>query len=188
MPTYLEFEVSLLEIEPRIWRRFQLDANATFGDLHLAIQDSFDWDKSHLWDFRTKGRNRRALAGLRVDDMVGLDRDEIPDAWSVNLTQHFRRVAMTCQYVYDYGDNWVHAVKLRQRVTSAERFQRRLIAGSRAAPQEDSGGIWGYWRLVELVETGNDPWGYDPDELPGWIDDWKPDEFDLDAARTAFDG
>ena len=187
MTTYLEFEVSLMDIEPRIWRRFQLDASGTFGDLHLAIQDSFDWDMSHLWDFRTKGRNRRALAGLRVDDIAELDRDDIPDAWSVNLTQHFRRVSMTCQYVYDYGDNWIHAVKLRRRVESTKRFQRRLIAGSRAAPQEDSGGVYGYWRLVELAETGTDPWGLDPDENPGWINDWKPDQFDLAAARTAFD-
>ena len=45
MHTYLELEVSLLDIDPRIWRRFQLGADDRFGDLHLAIQDSFDWDK-----------------------------------------------------------------------------------------------------------------------------------------------
>ena len=78
-------------------------------------------------------------------------------------------------------------MKLRQRVTSAERFQRRLVAGSRAAPKEDCGGINGYWRIVEMVETGNDPWGWDPDELPGWIDTWKPDQFDLAGAKAAFD-
>ena len=94
---------------------------------------------------------------------------------------------MACRYTYDFGDNWVHAVKLRQRVTSAERFQRRLVAGSRAAPKEDSGGIYGYWRLVERFETGNDPWGLDPDQDPGWIDDWNPEQFDLGAAKAAFD-
>ena len=186
MHTYLEFEVSLLDIDPRIWRRFQLGADDTFGDLHEAIQDSFDWDTDHMWIFRVAGRDRRTLAGPGAFDL-GFESDEIPDAWEVKLTQHFRRVSMTCRYTYDLGDNWVHAVKLRRRATTAERYHRRLVAGSRAAPKEDSGGIYGYWRLVEMIETGNDPWGLDPDEQPGWIDEWKPDQFDLAAAKATFD-
>ena len=186
MHTYLEFEVSPLDIEPRIWRRSQLGAGDTFGDLHLATQDSFDWDKNHMWAFRAVGRDRRTLAGPVAFDL-GYESDEIPDAWDVKLTQHFRRVSMTCRYTYDFGDNWVHAVKLWQRVTSAERFQRGLVAGSRAAPKEDSGAISGYWRMVEMVETGNDPWGMDPDEVPGWVGTWQPDQFDLAAAKAVFD-
>ena len=186
MHTYLEFEVSLLDIDPRIWRRFQLGADDTFGDLHVAIQESFDWDKDHMWVFRTAGRDRRTLAGPGPSEL-GYRSDEIPNARDVKLTQHFRRVSMTCRYTYDFGDNWVHAVKLRRRMTSAERFQRLLVAGSRAAPPEDCGGIYGYWRLIEMVETGNDPWGLEPDEQPGWIDTWKPDQFDLAAAKAAFD-
>ena len=144
MHTYLEFEVSLLEIDPRIWRRFQLGADDTFGDLHLAIQDSFDWDRDHMWMFRTAGRDRRTLAGPGPSEL-DYESDEIPDAWEVKLTQHFRRVSMTCRYTYDFGDNWVHAVKLRRRVTSAEQYQRHLVAGSRAAP---TGGQRGNLRIL----------------------------------------
>lgn len=184
MLSYLEFEVSLPEIEPRIWRRFQLESAATFGDLHLAIQASFEWDGDHMWAFHTTGRNRHTLAGPGAFDL-GYVSDEIPDAWSVKLAQHFRRVSMTCRYTYDFGDNWIHAVKLRRRAASTERFGRRLIAGGRAAPKEDSGGIGGYWRMVEFVETGTDPLG-DADALC-WIEGWKPDQFDFEAARAAFD-
>ena len=189
MPAYFEFEVSLLEIEPRIWRRFQIDAEATFGDLHMAIQDCFDWDRDHMWMFHTVGRSRRdrrMLAGPGTSELRYGD-DEIPDAWSVRLRQYFKGSTRTCRYVYDFGDDWVHAVKLRPRVDSAERFQRRLLAGSRAAPKEDCGGVDGYWRLVKLAETGNDPWDVGPDELPDWINDWQPDRFDLEAAKAAFD-
>ena len=79
MPAYLEFEVSLLDIEPRIWRRFQLDATDTFGEMHQAIQDSFDWDGDHMWEFHTTGRNRRTVAGPGAFDL-GYESDEIPDA------------------------------------------------------------------------------------------------------------
>ena len=79
MSAYLEFDISLLDIEPRIWRRFQLDATDTFGEMHQAIQDSFDWDGDHMWDFCTTGRDRRVLAGPGSYDL-GYETDEIPDA------------------------------------------------------------------------------------------------------------
>lgn len=41
--------------------------------------------------------------------------------------------------------------------------------------------------MVEMVETGNDPWGWEPDERPSWIDTWKPDHFDLAAEKAGFD-
>ena len=94
---------------------------------------------------------------------------------------------MNCQYVYDFGDHWVHTVRFRQRVTSAHHFQRRLLAGRRAGPHEDSGGIGGYSRLVEFLATGEDPWGDDPEELAAWIGEWRPDNFALADVRNTFE-
>lgn len=42
MAEYFDLEVSLLEIEPRIWRRFQLAAKSSFETLDDAIWDSCD--------------------------------------------------------------------------------------------------------------------------------------------------
>ena len=52
MPKYFDFEVSLLEIEPRIWRRFRLAVVSSFETLHDAIQDSFGWQRRHLYEYR----------------------------------------------------------------------------------------------------------------------------------------
>ena len=38
-----------------------------------------------------------------------------------------------------------------------------------------------------VVETGRDPWGEDVEELHDWLGGWAPDDFDLEAARRAFD-
>ena len=184
MPAYLEFEVSLLEIEPLIWRRFQIEADDTFGELHVAIQNSFDWDGDHMWEFSTTGRNRRTVAGPSAYDL-GYESEEIPDAWSVKLAHYFGRSARSCRYTYDLGDCWIHAVKLRRRVTSPERFRCRLLAGARAAPIEDCGGHGGYWQMVEDAETGRSASGDAYDAR--WYGDWKPDRFDLQAAQAAFD-
>ena len=41
MPKYVELEIELLEIHPRIWRRFQLSTLSSLETLHNAIQDAF---------------------------------------------------------------------------------------------------------------------------------------------------
>ena len=46
----------------------------------------------------------------------------------------------------------------------------------------------GYERLVELVKTGEDPWGdVDGDEIGEWVGDWNPERFDVEAVRKRFD-
>jgi hypothetical protein len=43
MPKYFDLEVSLLEIEPRMWRWLRVISEATFMNLHHAIQEPFGW-------------------------------------------------------------------------------------------------------------------------------------------------
>ena len=187
MPSYFEFEVSLRDIRPRIWRRFLITADATFGGLHRAIQDSFGWYGGHLWEFRGTGRNDRTLAGPKFDDvMVFEDEEETPDAESVKLARYFAR-SQGCQYLYDFGDSWLHDVKRNRRVSSAEGFHRQLLAGRRACPPEDCGGFPGYDRCVSVVETGIDPWGENVEELLEWLGEWEPGAFDLAAWKRRFD-
>ena len=186
MPIYDEFEVSLSDIEPRIWRRFQIARTASFADLHVAIQVAFGWDHAHLWEFRTVARRGLALAAPAMDDDWGF-REPPPDAKSTGLSRFFgpgkhRR----CVYVYDFGDFWAHDVLFLRRFATKERFHRRLLAGERAGPLEDCGGVGGYYRLLEFAQTGVDPRGEDPAELNEWYGHWDPEAFDLENARARF--
>ena len=52
MPKYFELEISLLDIQPRILRRFQLLTSSNFETLHNAIQDALGWQRKHLYEFR----------------------------------------------------------------------------------------------------------------------------------------
>jgi len=185
LQTYFEFEVSLRHIKPRIWRRFLIAANATFGDLHRAIQDSFGWEHSHMWEFRAS--RRHVLAGLKHDDFVNIGFEEpVPDAETVKLGTHFAR-SNSCQYIYDFGDDWVHDVKRNRRTRLADSFHRQLLAGRRACPPEDCGGAFGYDRFVSIFEGGEDPLGEDVEHLSEWLGDWDPAAFDLVAAKRRFD-
>ena len=186
MPIYFEFEVSLRYVEPRIWRRFQIEKRATFADLHMAIQVGFEWENSHLWEFRTRLHRGRALAGLRMDDIWSMYKPP-PNAESTMLARFFGPGKhRSCVYVYDYGDNWVHDVLFQRSLATPVRFRQRLIAGDRAGPLEDCGGVPGYQRLVEFLQTGVDPWEEDPVELKEWCGHWDPEAFDLEKARLRF--
>jgi hypothetical protein len=187
MQAYYEFEVSLSHIEPRIWRRFEIAVSASFAMLHKAIQDSLGWEDSHVWEFRRPGRG--VLAGVPDDNFGSFDTEEIPDAQEVKLSQYFKADGglESCDYNYDFGDDWSHLVKLIQIVSRGERFGRRLLAGKRACPPEDCGGVHGYERLLEFAETGEDRNGGDPAGLAEWLGDWKPDVFDLHVVKAAFD-
>lgn len=186
MPSYFELEVSLRYIKPRIWRRFLIAGDATFGDLHQAIQDSFGWHSCHLWEFRGTARGG-VLGGPNYEDIMMFgDEEEMPDAYSVQVTSHFAR-AKSCLYVYDFGDSWRHDVSRRRRVSLEEHFHRRLLAGRRACPPEDCGGPPGYDRFVSIVETGVDPWGEDVEELLEWLGEWNPAAFDLADWKRRFD-
>lgn len=184
MPQYLEFEVALNGVKPRLWRRFQIAENATFGDLHRAIRDSFGWHGGHLWEFWNS--RQTAFAGF-VSEFVDPFDEPPPDAERVKLVSYFPR-AKSCTYYYDFGDSWMHAVKLRERVSSSDRFHRRLLAGRRACPPEDCGGVSGYYRFVEILETGVDPW--EEDDVAGlldWLGNWDPSAFDLQLRQRIFD-
>ena len=180
MPTYYELEVSLYDLQPRIWRRFLIRDTATFAALHEAIQLAFGWESCHLWEFRRPTRGGGPIAGPPNPGFG----EETPDAARVKLSAFFGE-AERCDYIYDFGDDWRHDVKRVAVHTESKAFRRRLLAGERAAPPEDCGGWPGYERVVEFVETGEDPFG--DGGLESWLGDWRPDAFDLAAVKAAFD-
>ncbi len=185
MPSYLEFDIWLKDIKPRIWRRLLLRSTSTFSDLNDAIQDSFGWTDTHLWHFLKPGTYDDPIAGLKYEP--GWEGPGPPDAKRVKLRSYFEGEKTECAYVYDFGDCWEHEVSLVQTTTDKDKYKRRLLAGERACPPENAGGSPGYERFVKLLETGEDIHGDDPAHLLDWLGDWKPDDFDLKESKVSFD-
>ncbi|MBM3260698.1 MAG: plasmid pRiA4b ORF-3 family protein [Candidatus Sericytochromatia bacterium] len=186
MPQYYEFEVSLQDIQPRIWRRFLIRTTATFWQLHQAIQHGFGWREHHLWEFRMPTPEGRPIAGL--PDGEEYERP-VPHARTVKLDTYFtgRHAVEWCEYQYDFGDDWTHDVKLISVRADKESFKRRLLDGERNGPPEDCGGTTGYERMVHFVKTGEDLQDLDPEGLARWLGGWLPDAFVLEKARAVFD-
>lgn len=184
MPKYYEIEVSLLGIEPKIFRTFVLPASSTFRDLHDAIQDADGWEDDHMhvfWD--EKGREFAGGSPIEGYDTGS----SVKEDSRVKLYSYFAdgKGAKNCTYIYDFGDNWEHEVRLKRVFESDEQFDRKLLDGARAFPPEDCGGVWGYEECRGLV-TGKIKKSEDAEDRLEWIGDWNPEAFDLRKLQKQF--
>jgi hypothetical protein len=50
-----QFRISLPEVEPPVWRRFEVPAEYTLARQHKVIQPVMDWQDYHLDEFTVSG-------------------------------------------------------------------------------------------------------------------------------------
>ena len=94
----------LCGISPLIWRRVLVRADSTIAVLHEILQVAFGWQDVHLNRFEIRGREY----GMYRDKGLSFS----TDARKVRLgdlnLRHLERFA----YEYDFGDLWVHDIRL----------------------------------------------------------------------------
>ena len=171
-------KVTLRGTKPPIWRRFEVPSDITLARLHTVIQLGFGWQNSHLWVFETpSGRYGSYDPEL-----------EIRSAASKSLAAVADWPADKIRYEYDFGDGWEHDVVV-EAVQPAKPglAYPRCTAGRRAGPPEDSGGVWGYY---DLLNTLANPRHENHAQTLSWLGiesaaEFGPDRFDLDAANAA---
>ena len=173
----LKVRIELNDIMPPIWREILIPARYSFWDLHVAIQDAMGWWDSHLHEFRIDdpGREQQRLIGIPMDeDMDGFPETE--PGWDIPVIDHLLEPGDHLVYEYDFGDSWVHDITLRS-VESREKGRRypQCVAGERACPPEDCGGIHGY---ASLLQTLLDPDDSEYEALSEWVPEgWGPELF-----------
>jgi len=169
-----QFRITLMEIQPAIWRRIQVPADYSFWDLHVAIQDSMGWLDYHLHEFRVKKPHGRKVVEIGIPD-TETDRDVLP-GWEVLISAYFVEPGVVAAYDYDFGDGWHHEILL-EGVLLKERSVKYpvCVAGECACPPEDCGGIPGYERLLEaLANPKSDEYKETIDWLKGHAKNYFP--------------
>lgn len=80
-------------------------------------------------------------------------------------------------YIYDFGDGWEHRIESEKILPRDENIEYPIcIAGKRACPPEDCGGIWGYKEFLEAIR---DPEHENHEELLEWVGgEFDPEAFD----------
>ena len=178
----MQFKIEMPEILPLIWRRIQVPTDYNFWDLHVAIQDSMGWLDCHLHVF-FKGK----LMGEGMEG-IGIPGDEFDDGhtrpgWEVPIKDRFTEPGSKFTYEYDFGDDWRHAVLLEDIIpVEIGVMYPRCLAGERACPPEDCGGVGGYYELLKII---GEPGHEEHQEMISWLKGhlkkyhpYKPDVFD----------
>jgi hypothetical protein len=175
-PNALQIRVTLSEIEPAIWRELVVPWAWHLGQLHLAIQAAFNWWNCHLHEFN--------IGGLRYGDSELLEEDGLPDSprafdeREVRLLDFDRGRGVTFSYLYDFGDCWRHIIEIGQPLAlDVPPEVGACVAGARARPPEDVGGVDGYERFLAIMADRND---LEHAEIKRWCGGhFDPDWFDV---------
>lgn len=196
-----QFRIELQEIEPPIWRRIQVPTRYNFWDLHVALQDAMGWLDYHLHVFRLRLPGKKKATAIGIPDEEGYGEVILP-GWEVPITEYFTEPGKSALYEYDFGDGWSHTVLLEEILLKNKRVRYpRCIAGERACPPEDCGGVPGYYELLEVLGNPRHPeyrdhiawlkghaknyYPYDPEKFdPKRVKFWDPKE----RWRRAFSG
>ena len=82
-------------------------------------------------------------------------------------------------YEYDFGDLWAHELRVENILAPQAGVPYPIcLAGARACPPEDVGGMGGYKNLLEAIHNPNHP---EHEKYLEWIgDSFDPEAFDLD--------
>ncbi len=166
-----QFKITLDGTKPPIWRRIQVPDNYRFWDLHVAIQDAMGWKDCHLHQFSIFSPRELSIVEIGLADE---DCDEL--RIFERISEFFSLVNHTAVYRYDFGDDWFHRVTLEKILTIDPQYTYpRCLAGRRACPPEDIGGVWGFYEKLEILQ---DPKHQYYQMMRGWFGkDYDPAHF-----------
>ena len=164
-----EIRVQLRDIEPPIWRILRVRPQTSLSRLHKILQKAMGWTNSHLHLFEIDGKPYGESDfewDFDVQDYRGMRLEKIfTEGWTFFL------------YEYDLGDSWRHDITLLGTVEGEAGEKIACIAGARACPPEDCGGVSGYFHLLEALA---DPGHEDHDMLLEWVGGrFDPEAFDV---------
>jgi hypothetical protein len=180
--TVLRLRAEIADIEPPIWREFEIPASLTLARLHRVLQALMGWHDAHLWCFEAGGRRFE-----HPDPDFSSPGRASEDPGKVRAMDVLPRKGAALQYIYDFGDDWLVDLRVLDFGSPAAGARYpRCIAGARRGPLEDSGGPPGY---EQLLEAWRNPKQKDARELLKWAGKgWDPEAFDLAAANKALAG
>jgi len=159
---------------PPIWRRILVPADFTLAQLHRVIQAVMGWQDCHLHQFEVA---RRVYGIPDPDGMLQFIDDRKIRLCDLNLTRRTR-----ISYTYDFGDEWMHTLKLEE-VSQGDSDDIRALcmAGERSGPPEDVGGVFGY---EELLEARTDPNHEQHQDAKEWLGNFDSEYFSIEEANT----
>jgi hypothetical protein len=169
----LQLKVTLLGIQPPIWRRIAVPGDINAFKLHEVLQAVMGWTNGHLHQFVA---NKKTY-GLPDEDS---DR-ETKDERRYTLAQLVNE-GPPLVYEYDFGDYWRHRLEVEKVLPADPKATApKCLDGARACPPEDVGGPGGYENFLEAIEDPKHP---EHDDLLEWVGGmFEPEAFSVEETN-----
>ena len=182
-----QLKIVLEGSKPPIWRRLLIPADLKLPDLHGVIQLAMGWNNEHLYHFMV-GTRSKGLHFYGDPDLLDIDLMQEAEGKFINdLNVPIDHLLVNrndwIRYEYDFGDGWIHRLTLEDIQVQPLKLARlpRCVAGRRACPPEDCGGVPGYEQALEILANPAHP---EHQELLNWIGNFDQKRFDLDAVNA----
>lgn len=157
--TIATLKITLDYVQSGVSRTIDAPYDIRLDRLHLAIQAAMGWTNSHLYMFLFKD----ARFGIPDPEW---DNDTL-DARKVTLAKAIMDTGLkTFKYIYDFGDDWCHTIKLEQLSPADANISYPVLTSCVGrCPPEDVGGPPGFEAFLEAI---NDPTHERHDEMLQW--------------------
>lgn len=134
-----QLRIDLDGFRPPVWRRVLVPEAFTLSELHNVIQILFDWDNAHLHEFHTDYQSFEPAVQIEEDTFWGSDSLKTEDVTLQSIFDETKKL----KYTYDFGDDWVHTIKLEKVFTPEEAAAISptlpiCLKGKQDTPEEDS--------------------------------------------------
>lgn len=176
--------------KPPMWREVEVPADVDFRYLHEVIQRVMGFEDCHLWQFNASAYDDRLVIGLSIDNDSDIGLDYVSDeASETPLTQFLSQKGDKLEYVYDFGDDWIFSIDVKNVIEKKSDYAVCVKYKSELNPIEDFGGIWSYietrqdleqWRELkkEVQKQRADLYGFDTPK--NYIDFLKDNVLSID--------
>jgi len=182
--------IQLLDIVPPIWRRIVVPGAISLHTLHKMFQVTMGWENAHLYLFRLTINEKTTVYGLPDPDWddAGL---RIRDSRRTKLDATVWAEWLKLTYEYDLGDSWMHQITVEriEHVAGESVYKDalwitpRCLAGERACPPEDAGGVGGYTLLLEALQNPRHP---EHEQMRQWVGmSYDPELFSVQQVNSA---
>ena len=163
--------LTVVGCSPRIWRRLVVKETMWLARLHDSIQVAFDW-----FDYQT---HVFTLEDLRLGNPAKRDGVLVEDDRDLTLVDLdlVKRGVMT--YDYHFGEGWRVEIRVEKVFPVAKgEVYPRCIAGERAGPPEDCGGVEAYHDMLACIQEPNTDLGRE------WLE-WLGPQHDTERCDAA---
>jgi hypothetical protein len=105
----------------KIWRKIKIAASATLADLHLEIQEVFDFDDDHLYSFFMSNKPWDGPGYGRIEEGKSFNAAE------KKLFELGLEIGQEFLYIFDYGTEWRFKIKAESFMDEVEIEQSELV-------------------------------------------------------------